>query len=90
MALFTTQNQLSIWTGLKINNYKIKHKDTLNELNVVFTRKTTFTILKNENNKTKPSETINTGSYYNKANRLIIIYAFGQFQNHGGPYKQVN
>lgn len=31
-------------------------------------------------NKKKPSETINTGSYYNKANRLIIIYAFGQFQ----------
>lgn len=81
MALFTTQNQLSIWTGLKINNYKIKHKDILNELNVVFTWKTTFTILKKEKKtKKKPSETINTGSYYNKANRLIIIYAFGQFQ----------
>lgn len=70
--------QLSIWKGLKINNYKINHKDILNELNVVFKWKTTFTIKKK---KKKPSETIDTGSYYNKANRLIIIYAFGQFQS---------
>lgn len=53
MALFTTQNQLSIWTGLKINNYKIKHKDILNELNVVFTWKTTFTILKKKRKQKK-------------------------------------
>lgn len=70
---------LSIWKGLKINNYKINHKDILNELNVVFTWKTTFTI-KKQNKKQKPSKTIDAGSYYNKANRLIIIYAFGQFQ----------
>lgn len=39
-----------------------------------------YNIKKEKKTKKKPSETINTGSYYNKANRLIIIYAFGQFQ----------
>lgn len=79
--------KLSIWKGLQINNYKINHKDILNELNV-FTWKTTFTIKIKKKKKT--SKTINTGSYYNKANRLIIIYAFGHFQTTVACISKVN
>lgn len=35
----------------------------------------------NKNEKKPSKQSINTGSYYDKANRLIIIiYAFGQFK----------
>lgn len=38
----------------------------------------------------KTSKPINTGSYYNKAKRLIIIYASGQFQTTVASISKVN